>query len=114
MAGSDLARRSQQVLKALIEHYISDAQPVGSKVLSESGSLALSSASIRNVMADLEALGYIRSPHTSAGRIPTVRGYRFFVDSLITIQPIDAKAFRQLQYSLSADLSRDQLIDVAA
>ncbi len=114
MAGSDLAQRSQQVLKALIEHYISDAQPVGSKVLSESGSLALSSASIRNVMADLEALGYVRSPHTSAGRIPTVRGYRFFVDSLITIQPIDAQALQQLQYSLSADLSRDQLIEVAS
>ncbi len=114
MAGSDLAQRSQQVLKTLIEHYISDGQPVGSKVLSESGSLALSSASIRNVMADLEALGYVRSPHTSAGRIPTVRGYRFFVDSLITIQPIDGQALQQLQHSLDADLSRDQLIEVAS
>lgn len=114
MAASDLAQRSQQVLKTLIEHYISDGQPVGSKVLSESGSLALSSASIRNVMADLEALGYVRSPHTSAGRIPTVRGYRFFVDSLITIQPIDGQALQQLQYSLDADLSRDQLIEVAS
>ena len=114
MAGSDLAQRSQQVLKTLIEHYISDGQPVGSKVLSESGSLALSSASIRNVMADLEALGYVCSPHTSAGRIPTVRGYRFFVDSLITIQPIDGQALQQLQHSLDADLSRDQLIEVAS
>ncbi len=114
MAGSDLAQRSQQVLKTLIEHYINDGQPVGSKVLSEAGSLSLSSASIRNVMSDLEALGYVRSPHTSAGRIPTVRGYRFFVDSLITIQPVDGTALQQLQYSLNANLSRDKLIEVAS
>jgi heat-inducible transcriptional repressor len=114
MAGSDLAQRSQQVLKTLIEHYINDGQPVGSKVLSEAGSLSLSSASIRNVMSDLEALGYVRSPHTSAGRIPTVRGYRFFVDSLITIQPVDGTALQQLQYSLNANLSRDKLVQVAS
>jgi heat-inducible transcriptional repressor len=114
MAESDLAGRSQQVLKALIEHYISDGQPVGSKMLSTAASLSLSSASIRNVMADLEAMGYVRSPHTSAGRIPTVRGYRFFVDSLITMQPIQGPALQQLQCSLNADLSRGELVDVAS
>lgn len=114
MAQQALAERSQQVLKTLIEQYISDGQPVGSKILSEASAVALSAASIRNVMADLEAMGYVRSPHTSAGRVPTVRGYRFFVDSLITIQPLQDSALQQLQVSLTADQSREQLVDTAS
>ena len=79
--------RARALLKALIERYIDDGQPVGSRTLSKM--FELSSATIRNVMADLEELGLIHSPHTSAGRIPTPRGYRVFVDTMLTAQPID-------------------------
>jgi len=78
--------RSQHLLKTLIERYITDGQPVGSRALSRQSGLELSPATIRNVMADLEELGFIASPHTSAGRIPTPKGYRFFVDSLMLSQ----------------------------
>jgi heat-inducible transcriptional repressor len=78
----ELNERSQQLLKTLVERYIHDGQPVGSRALSKDSDLHLSPATIRNVMADLEDLGLIHSPHTSAGRVPTVSGYRFFVDTL--------------------------------
>jgi heat-inducible transcriptional repressor len=83
-----LDERARTLLKALIEHYVVDGQPVGSRALSRLSGLELSPATIRNVMADLEDLGYISSPHTSAGRIPTPRGYRFFVDTLLTLRPL--------------------------
>ena len=102
------------MLKSLVECYINEGQPVGSRLLSECGSLALSSASIRNVMADLESLGYIHSPHTSAGRVPTVRGYRLFVDSLITMRPLEQAAVDHLQLSLNAGRSRTELVDAAS
>ncbi|MGC8702024.1 MAG: heat-inducible transcriptional repressor HrcA [Thiomonas sp.] len=79
--------RSRLLLKTLIEHYIADGQPVGSRTLSRACGLELSAATIRNVMADLEDLGLIASPHTSAGRIPTPRGYRVFVDAMLTAHP---------------------------
>src|ERR1700750_1452023 len=82
-----LSERAQHLLRILIESYIRDGQPVGSRVLSRESGLQLSSATIRNVMADLEELGFVASPHTSAGRIPTDRGYRFFVDTLLRTQP---------------------------
>ncbi|NBQ86520.1 MAG: heat-inducible transcriptional repressor HrcA [Betaproteobacteria bacterium] len=78
--------RARQLLKALVERYIADGQPVGSRTLSRASGLELSPATIRNVMADLEELGLIASPHTSAGRIPTARGYRLFVDTMLTVQ----------------------------
>lgn len=81
--------RAQTLLKALVERYIADGQPVGSRALSKISGLELSPATIRNVMADLEEMGLVASPHTSAGRIPTPRGYRIFVDKLITVQEID-------------------------
>lgn len=83
-----LDERARTLLKTLIERYIADGQPVGSRALSKFSGLDLSAATVRNVMADLEDLGLIASPHTSAGRIPTPRGYRFFVDSLLTVQPL--------------------------
>jgi heat-inducible transcriptional repressor len=86
MAG--LNDRAQYLLNMLIEHYIRDGQPVGSKKLAADQQLALSSASIRNVLADLEYQGYLSSPHTSAGRVPTVQGYRLFVDNLLNLQSI--------------------------
>jgi heat-inducible transcriptional repressor len=79
--------RSKLLLKALVERYIADGQPVGSRTLSKASGLELSPATIRNVMSDLEELGLIVSPHTSAGRIPTARGYRLFVDTMLTVEP---------------------------
>lgn len=84
---SMLDERSKSLLKTLVERYIADGQPVGSRTLSKASGLELSPATIRNVMADLEELGLIASPHTSAGRIPTARGYRLFVDTMLTAQP---------------------------
>jgi heat-inducible transcriptional repressor len=91
MTEGNLDRRAQTLLKTLIERYIADGQPVGSRVLSRFSGLDLSPATIRNVMADLEDLGFIASPHTSAGRVPTPRGYRFFVDSLMTVKPLEER-----------------------
>jgi heat-inducible transcriptional repressor len=82
-----LDQRAQLLLRTLIERYIADGQPVGSRALSKFSGLELSPATIRNVMADLEEMGFISSPHTSAGRVPTPRGYRFFVDTLLTVGP---------------------------
>lgn len=81
-----LDERAKLLLKALVERYIADGQPVGSRTLSRASGIELSPATIRNVMSDLEALGLIASPHTSAGRIPTARGYRLFVDTMLTAE----------------------------
>ncbi len=83
-----LDERAKTLLKTLVERYIADGQPVGSRTLSKATGLELSPATIRNVMADLEELGLIASPHTSAGRVPTARGYRLFVDTMLTAQPL--------------------------
>src|SRR6266576_2033244 len=95
--------RAQFLLKSLIERYIIDGQPVGSRVLSRQSGLELSPATIRNVMADLEEMGLITSPHTSAGRVPTAKGYRFFVDSLLVVKPLDQSEISELQDQLQAD-----------
>jgi heat-inducible transcriptional repressor len=95
--------RAQYLLKSLIERYIIDGQPVGSRVLSRQSGLELSPATIRNVMADLEEMGFITSPHTSAGRVPTAKGYRFFVDSLLVVKPLDQSEISELQDQLQAD-----------
>jgi heat-inducible transcriptional repressor len=86
---SMLDDRASTLLKTLVERYIADGQPVGSRTLSRASGLELSPATIRNVMADLEELGLIASPHTSAGRVPTARGYRLFVDTMLTGAPLD-------------------------
>src|ERR1700691_1318520 len=92
-----LNERAQLLLKALIENYIRDGQPVGSRTLSRDSGLSLSSATIRNVMADLEELGFVAPPHTSAGRTPTDKGYRFFVDTLLQVQPLDEAAAAEMR-----------------
>jgi heat-inducible transcriptional repressor len=84
-----LDERARTLLKALVERYIDEGQPVGSRTLSRASGLELSPATIRNVMADLEELGLIASPHTSAGRVPTARGYRLFVDTMLTARPVN-------------------------
>jgi len=95
-----LDARSQILLKTLIERHIADGQPVGSRALSRYSGLELSPATVRNVMSDLEEMGFIASPHTSAGRIPTALGYRFFVDSLLTVQPLENARVRALEGQL--------------
>lgn len=86
---SKLDGRAQTLLKTLVERYIAEGQPVGSRTLSKFSGLELSPATIRNVMSDLEEMGFIASPHTSAGRVPTMLGYRLFVDTLLTVKPLD-------------------------
>ncbi len=95
--------RSQTLLKALIERYITDGQPVGSRTLSRYSGLDLSAATIRNVMADLEEMGMIESPHTSAGRVPTPKGYRLFVDTLLTVGPVDEGQADEIRGHLKDD-----------
>jgi heat-inducible transcriptional repressor len=105
--------RAQLLLKTLIERYIADGDPVGSRTLSKYSGLELSPASIRNVMADLEEMGFIASPHTSAGRIPTARGYRFFVDTLLRVKPLEQVEITQLEGQLELD-SRHRLVASAS
>lgn len=104
-SGADLGAREQTLLKTLIEHYIAEGQPVGSRALSRLSGLELSPATIRNAMSDLEDMGLIISPHTSAGRVPTARGYRIFVDTLMTVQPIDES---KVESALQAHLPSTQ------
>ena len=103
--------RAQTLLKALVERYIADGQPVGSRALSKISGLDLSPATIRNIMSDLEELGLVASPHTSAGRVPTPRGYRLFVDSLLTVQSIDEST---VESRLQAGASPQKIIASAA
>jgi heat-inducible transcriptional repressor len=107
--------RSKLLLKTLVERYIADGQPVGSRTLSRATGLELSPATIRNVMSDLEELGLIVSPHTSAGRVPTAKGYLLFVDTMLTVRRDDVPRLDQLQAagSLVADRPR-QVISQAA
>lgn len=108
--------RARTLLKTLIERYIADGQPVGSRTLSRFSGLELSPATIRNVMSDLEELGLVSSPHTSAGRVPTPRGYRLFVDTMLTVEtPIDAEAVtRQVQSTLQAGEPQQRVVTAAA
>jgi heat-inducible transcriptional repressor len=101
--GPMLNERAQSLLKILVERYISDGQPVGSRALARATSLELSPATIRNVMADLEEMGFVSSPHTSAGRVPTPKGYRLFVDTLLTVRPLEEVERAQIEGSLLPD-----------
>jgi heat-inducible transcriptional repressor len=107
-----LNERTQHLLKSLVERYIRDGQPVGSRTLARDAGLDLSPATVRNVMADLEDLGYLHSPHTSAGRVPTARGYRLFIDALLNLRPLDDREVEILRRRIdqpaqnSSDLAR--------
>ena len=105
----EIDTRTQHLLKTLINHHIIDGQPVGSKTLTASSGLDLSSASIRNIMKDLEDAGFISSPHTSAGRIPTHKGYRFFVDSLVTMKSPNKSELDMLQSSLKTSNTKEMI-----
>ena len=109
-----LDTRAQTLLKALVERYIADGQPVGSRALSKLSGLDLSPATIRNVMADLEKMGFVSSPHTSAGRIPTPRGYRVFVDTLLTVQQDDIASLADKMQALDGHNPQQKIIANAA
>jgi heat-inducible transcriptional repressor len=106
--------RAKSLLKTLVELYIAEGTPVGSRTLSRASGLELSPATIRNVMADLEELGLIASPHTSAGRIPTARGYRVFVDTMLTARPLDPAMQTKLPNSTREQLQSGQPTRVIA
>jgi heat-inducible transcriptional repressor len=104
-----LTERAQHLLRVLVESYIREGQPVGSRSLSRDSGLNLSAATVRNVMADLEEYGFVASPHTSAGRVPTDKGYRFFVDTLLRQRqrPDDAQMLNELNQRLEQEADRD-------
>ncbi len=109
-----LNERAARLLKQLVTSYISDGQPVGSKKLAQDAGLDISSATIRNVMSHLEHHGLVKAPHTSAGRIPTDEGFRFFVDSLMEVAPLQRQLVNQLKQRLNPDLDTDSLISNAS
>lgn len=100
--------RAQYLLKLLVTKYIKEGSPVGSRTLAKEFDVDLSSATIRNIMADLEDMGLVRSPHTSAGRIPTVLGYRLFVDSLLQVKPLEAREIQSIQAQLAQARQTEQ------
>ncbi len=109
-AGNLIDDRSQYLFKVLVQRYLREGQPVGSRTLSRDSGLDLSPATIRNVMADLEEIGLVRSPHTSAGRVPTVHGLRFFVDSLLKVAPLGSEEVRRLRRKLDPDCNVQELM----
>ncbi len=109
----ELDERAQVLLRQLINSYTRDAQPVGSKSLAKLSGLDVSSATIRNIMAKLEDMGLVDSPHTSAGRIPTAAGYRFFVDSLLEVSDLGNAARQAISQSFSSDKTSTDLIHSA-
>ncbi|MDH5546844.1 MAG: heat-inducible transcriptional repressor HrcA [Gammaproteobacteria bacterium] len=111
---TQLSERAQILLKSLIEKYIEGGQPVGSRTLASASGLELSPATIRNVLADLEDMGLIASPHTSAGRIPTNKGYRVFVDSLVKVAPMRKKEVQTIQRMIKSEGSHKQIVSTAS
>lgn len=109
-----ISERALTILKTIIERYIRDGQPVGSKALAEEAAICLSPATIRNIMADLEDAGYLHSPHISAGRVPTAQGYRLFVDTLLTVQPLQEAQIKQLREKLHPDIEPATLVESAS
>ncbi len=108
-----LNERARVLLKTLVECYISDGEPVGSRTLSKYSGLDLSPATIRNVMADLEEFGLVTSPHTSAGRIPTPKGIRLFVDTLLVVRPLDSIQIHQMEGHLLPDNPRRVIVNAS-
>ena len=111
--GAALSERAQHLFRVLVERYIGSGQPVGSRTLSRDSGLDLSPATVRNVMADLEELGLLRSPHVSAGRVPTGQGYRFFVDSLLKVAPVGDGELERLRSQLEVKGEREPLMSAA-
>ena len=111
---AEISERARILLKTLVERHIRDGQPVGSRTLLEEAGLPVSAATIRNVMSDLEDKGYLHSPHTSAGRVPTALGYRLFVDTLLQVRPLDDNALARMRAELNPDKSASDLVQTAS
>jgi heat-inducible transcriptional repressor len=109
-----LDRRAAELLKLLVERYIQEGQPVASRTLARAAGLLLSSATIRNVMADLDELGFVSSPHTSAGRVPTTRGYRYFVDALLAPEPLSEEERERIAREFVPGGSEQDLLHAAS
>ncbi len=109
-----LSDRAQNLLKILVERYIDEGQPIGSQALSQDPRIRLSSATIRNVMSELENLGLVTSPHTSAGRIPTANGYRLFIDSLLTVQPLEKQTIECIKGDLEGQGGQEAILQTAS
>lgn len=109
-----VGERAQHVFKVLVERYLSDGAPVASKTLATQPGVDVSSATVRTIMVELESRGLVSSPHTSAGRVPTTQGLRFFVDSLLSVQPLDPEGLRKLTDELNPDMSPTELIEAAS
>ncbi len=109
-----LSERAQHLFKVLVETYIGEGKPVGSQTLVRAAAVDLSPATIRNVMADLEDKGLIYSPHASAGRIPTVKGYRLFIDTMLNVKPLNDMVIDQLKERLHRDLTPQSLVEAAS
>jgi heat-inducible transcriptional repressor len=114
MTAGVISQRASILLKTLVEHHIRDGLPVGSSTLLKAAGLPVSAATIRNVMSDLEERGYLHSPHTSAGRVPTALGYRLFVDTLLQVQPLEDEAVSALRAELNPDRSTTELVQAAS
>jgi heat-inducible transcriptional repressor len=114
MSTESLTPRAASLLRTLVGMHIREGQPVGSKALHVESGMSVSTATIRNVMSDLEERGLLSSPHTSAGRIPTAQGYRLFVDSLLQTSPIDASALQALKHELNPNRTSSDLIASAS
>ena len=114
MSTEGLTPRAASLLRTLVGMHIREGQPVGSKALHVESGMSVSTATIRNVMSDLEERGLLSSPHTSAGRIPTAQGYRLFVDSLLQTSPIDASALQALKHELNPNRTSSDLIASAS
>ena len=110
---TDIKDREQQILKLLVDHYIEQGTPVGSRTLSKLPGIDISAASVRNVMGDLEEMGLLKSPHTSAGRVPTSKAYRVFVDSLLEVQEPDSSSLQGLKTALASSTSHQSLVTAA-
>ena len=111
----ELSERKKLILKAIVDAHIADGEPVGSKYLMENKQIPCSSATIRNEMAELEAMGYLEQPHTSAGRVPSERGYRFYVDSLVEHYAMTAREIYQINELLQAKMAElDQILLTAS
>lgn len=112
-ASNPLNQRAQYLLKTLINCYVNEGIPVGSKTLAESAGLNISTATIRNVMANLDSMGLVSAPHTSAGRVPTNMGFRLYVDSMLEFSPLEAAIKERIKQELNSDQDKDSLINVA-
>lgn len=106
--------REQQLLRTLVGLYIRAGQPVGSRTLVQESGVPVSSATVRSIMADLEERGFVATPHTSAGRVPTAKGYRFFIETLVTMQPLHGEELQTLQSELGPDKTTPELLSAAS